>query len=334
MEAAVKSGNCHVVKFCLDHVATEELPVYTWQRAMEAALWNRESAASIMEVLYQAGFPIECMRWERHPAVLAIEGGMVEAATVAVMYGGMPRFIWIDMRDAALRGEPALRYVHDLYGTLDEGTAEAGGAAGRPRYAIESGDLCDRDVLVVAIQADSLECLCLAHERGCPCHMRGVPRFFPAAKSQHVLHYVCEHMGPTCSVGVLRATATKLACSIDFAERLHTRGRAHVGGRDWHPGRLDWQLALDTVRRFVRSEGPAMGWEYLPVMLEKAVGVRRERAAALSRACFKAGQLGWAPAAHSWAPPWRPLGALPCVLLEKIAFMAHLVLPPDSDTVC
>eukprot|EP00884_Botryococcus_braunii_P007442 jgi/Botrbrau1/1669/Bobra.116_2s0013.1 len=160
---------------------------------------------------------------------------------------------------------------------------------------------------------ECLQCLCEhAHAAGLPegwgrpsdsafagCEWEQSP-----GPSLPVLQYVCDHMGPTWADPAVQATARKLA------------GWALEGGKG-QPPFVDWQ----SVPYLAQKLGDA-----LPHPLGELVAVRRERAAALAGAFFKAGQLAQQSGRSRSAALWGAVGRLPSELRQRIAFQAHLVL--------
>lgn len=120
VECAIPSDKVDATKFCLEYV-TEE---FDWFTPMYIAIVERRSP-EIMQLLYEAEFPSDCMSGRDHPVCLALAVANLDLMKIAVKYSGVTGQQWLDPAVAARGGEALLRYVHGLHGgTLPKGTAE------------------------------------------------------------------------------------------------------------------------------------------------------------------------------------------------------------------
>eukprot|EP00884_Botryococcus_braunii_P013446 jgi/Botrbrau1/22101/Bobra.0206s0027.1 len=342
MHAAAADGQPEVLQYCLRRVRVHK---WCWWGAMHAA--STSGSPECMQVLYDNGYERHRLQhgWE-HPAVVALRsncatpsGKMLECLQLAVERSGK-----VDPKDlctygAFCAGDDVLRFVIELGAPLKESSvANFAAAEGRVellREVLAKGTPLTTEAFEFAITAkkvwrefgsvryrwagsgqwlECLQCLCEhAHAAGLPegwgrpsdttfagCEWEQSP-----GPSLPVLQYVCNHMGPTWADPVVQATARKLA---GWARALKD---GNVGA---HP--VDWQLVLYLARK--------MG-DDLPRPLGELVAVRRERAAALAGAFFKAGQLAQQGGPSPKAALWDAMDRLPSELRERIALQAHLI---------
>eukprot|EP00884_Botryococcus_braunii_P021882 jgi/Botrbrau1/8378/Bobra.0237s0001.1 len=233
-------------------------------------------------------------------------------------------------------GEEFLRHVCEL-GAVSERTTNYIASMGRVgvlQYVLAKGAPWSTETFEAAIMGcmcspfwkpppgDSLGCLQCLHEHaratarteewerpseeafsGCPYWMETY------SPSLEVLQYVCDHMGPTWSDRLLKATAQKLAVQATEVKDGEDTAR-HV---DWEMV----QVVLYLARKL--KDG-------LPHPLGELVAARRERAAALAGVFFKAGRMARKRGRSPSRALWDALGRLPSELRERIASQAHLIL--------
>eukprot|EP00884_Botryococcus_braunii_P021265 jgi/Botrbrau1/7822/Bobra.9_2s0003.1 len=341
MKAAAWTGRGEVLQYCLERGQGRG-----WQEAMHTAL--SYGSLECMQVLYDNGYERHRLQhgW-RHPAAAALRygrekpnGKVLECLRLAVQRSGKVDPKELSTHGAFCAGDDVLRYVIELGAPLEEsGVAKFAAAEGRVellRDVLAKGAPLTTEAFECAITANKLrrgfgcdkygwagsgrwleclQCLC-EHARaagfpeGCgrPSEIAfaGQDWEFPVP-SLAVLQYVCDHMGPTWAAPVVQATALNLAGRVREAMKYSNSAARPV----------DWQVVLYLARKL---------GAFLPDPLGELVAVRRERAAALAGAFFKAGQLAQKSGPAPSAALWNAMARLPLELWQRIAFQAHLVL--------
>eukprot|EP00884_Botryococcus_braunii_P011680 jgi/Botrbrau1/20512/Bobra.145_2s0065.1 len=285
---AAGSGSSEALRYCLER-SRDRLRCSHLHDAMHQAI--KAGSPDCMQALYDYGYQCPAAGRGCHPAHLAIMYSSFACLQLAMILSGPPPLHSWSVSSAAAGGEEVLRLVHELGPTLDSETAERAAGAGQVgalRYALRHGAPLSAGTFAAAVNRGSVECLKCVFEHGLDVgfpaaygETDGIPLWGtapagPFRPSLQVLRYVCEVMRPEWAQGVLATTAFVLAKSELEGEKE------------------GWKMVLYMAKRM---EGP------LPPPLDELVLVRRERAAALAKAIYRAKRLARA------APP-RPSMAL------------------------
>eukprot|EP00884_Botryococcus_braunii_P003691 jgi/Botrbrau1/13322/Bobra.0334s0002.2 len=297
MLEAAYGGHPEVLQYCLVRGGG-----WWWKEAMFKAYVS--GSVECMQMLYDNGYEQHRLAhgWP-HPATFSFDcfsGNSsaieLECVRLMVLESGKLDPEELSHFNAIAPREDVVRYMIQLGAPLDDTVTIIAAAEGRVellRYALENGAPWTTKAVEAAIKGEglrpwlklppgnTLECLrCLCEharaagfserlERPAEAVFAGEYWQQSSGPSLAVLQYVCDHMGSTWAGPAVQATAQKLA------------GWALEVGKDKNRP-VDWQLVLFLARKL----GDA-----LPHPLGELVAVRRERAAALAGAFFKAGQL-------------------------------------------
>eukprot|EP00884_Botryococcus_braunii_P013827 jgi/Botrbrau1/22445/Bobra.0091s0047.1 len=314
-------GRPQVLRYCLEHM--EPIP---WGTIWETCRCSVEC----LQHLYDAGYEQHRRQDPRfHPALKAVgwadrpplQSDILPRLQLAVRCSGAPDARLFDMVGMVRAGVDVLRYVLELgapFSVQATNAAAGDGLLAVLQYMLENGAPWDASTFEQAIwpgvSVPCLRCL-LQHARtaGCPERYqrpsegafarRRRPHKFQQIPSLEVLQYVFNHMGPAWADPLLESTARDLAY---WVQRKSAR-------KAWE---VDWQCVLYLARKLKTS---------LPHPLGELVAVRRERAAALAGAFFKAGKLARESSHPRSGALWGSMARLPEELRERIAVQAHLI---------
>eukprot|EP00884_Botryococcus_braunii_P011273 jgi/Botrbrau1/20146/Bobra.0173s0048.1 len=316
-------GNSEVLAVCVRHA--QPWGHRDWYWAMCGAMKGKSLKCVLL--LYERGYERHRSHDPRHhPALLAVHHGNVACLRLAVQCSGQPDPELLETAIAARSGENMLRWVWEMGGRINKGTALEAirtSQVGALRFAFQVGVPFHMDMIWAAIEANSLECLrCVCeqvrtvglpqgYDEPAPGYWR-VPRNLDPAIVQYLANYVNDRLSRPIMVWA--------------AERYAARARDVKGGHLHDKDGRFWRIVLLLARWF--------GREPLPAPLCELVAVRRERAAALAGVFYKAGKLTLEETPSPSLPLWRAMADLPFDLREQIAFQAHLVAPLHKTACC
>jgi hypothetical protein len=332
-EAAAAGGDPEVLAFCLRHA-----PPRDWNLVMEAALGK--NSQDCVRVLYTFGYEQHRSRQpSKHPACRAVTHGSLECLQLAVRHSGPPLSVLAGWT-AGRAGKDMLSCVLEVGGELSKGAARGAISASDVaslEFAFQHGVPCDRYLIWSALWANSLECLrCVyKHAVGLRLEAEDAGRVDKTVVlDPAIVLYVAKDMDPHMAYCIMRWMARGWEFTAEYVRTYVDRysgelcyGEGWYHHVSWKEEPFNWWTALLLARWF--------GREPMPKRLHQLVAVRRERAAALAGAFYKAGKLAQEETPSPSLPLWRALAALPSELRERIAFQAHLVAPlHESFEVC